>query len=257
MEAKNGLTVVWYDNHGVKSANETPSDEALKQAVRKSLDQDSRLVANEVAIRASFGDVTLDGPVYSPYEKGIAEQDAKNVIGVAWVTNNLFVRAEQRADWAIEDDVHFNLNTDAVTEGFGLGASVNNGTATLTGKVHSWSQWWHAYDVASRVRGVKVVINNISVAETNNTNGTNWANDTYLVKAIKARLRTSWTTWWVLGNINVTVRNGVAPLEGNVSTWNEREEAGHLALHTIGISEVDNRLSVKGVAYPWDERHVK
>ena len=65
MEVKNGLSVEWYDNRGVKSANQTPSDEALKQAVRNSLDQDSRLVANEIAIRTYFGEVTLDGSVYS------------------------------------------------------------------------------------------------------------------------------------------------------------------------------------------------
>ena len=90
-------SVEWYDNRGVKPANPTPSDETLKQAVRNSLDQDSRLVANEIAIRTYYGDVTLDGSVYSHYEKGIAEEDAKNVVGVAWVTNNLFVRADQRA----------------------------------------------------------------------------------------------------------------------------------------------------------------
>ena len=65
MDVKNGLTVQWYDNRGVKSANTTPSDDALKQAVRKSLDQDSRIVANEITIRAFFGEVTLDGSVYS------------------------------------------------------------------------------------------------------------------------------------------------------------------------------------------------
>jgi len=257
MDVKNGVTVQWYDNHGVKSANTTPSDDALQQAVRKSLDQDSRIVANEITIRAFLGEVTLDGSVYAHYEKRIAEQDAKNVVGVAWVTDNLSVRADQREDWAIEDDVHFNLNTDAVTQGFGLGVSINNGIATLTGKVHSWSQCWHAYDVASRVLGVKAVINNITVAEANYTNGTNWKKDADLVKSIKSRLRSDWGTWWALNKINVTVRNGVATLEGNVGTWTVRQEAGDLAVNTIGISEVDNRLTVEGVAYPWDEHHFK
>ena len=257
MDVKNGLTVEWYDNHGVKTASAMPSDEALKQALRQSLDQDSRILANAIAIRTDFGDVTLDGSVYSHYEKKIAEQDAKNVVGVGWVTNNLSVRADQRSDWAIGDDIRFNLNTDAVTEGFGLGASVNNGAVTLTGTVHSWSQSWHAYDVASGVRGVKAVIDNLTVSEANNANGTNWKGDADLVKAVKAKLRTSWTTWWVLSKINVTVRNGVATLEGDVGTWKERQEAGDLALHTIGISEVDNRLTAQGFAYHWDEHHFR
>jgi len=127
----------------------------------------------------------------------------------------------------------------------------------LTGKVQLWSQWWHAYDVASRVRGVKVVVDNITISEANNTNGTNWKKDADLVKSIKSRLRSDWTTWWVVDKINVTIRNGAATLEGNVNTWKERQEAGDLALHTFGISEVDNRLTVKGFAYLWDEHHFK
>ena len=256
-DVRNDLAVTWYENRGVKFEIPTPSDEALQQTVRKSLDQDGRLVANEITIRTSFGEVTLDGSVYSDYEKGIAEQDAKDVVGVAWARNNLCVRADQRADWAIADDVQFNLNTDAVTEGFGLVTSVRNGIVTLTGTVHSWYECSHAYDVAARVRGEKAIINNIIVSEANYTNGTSWKKDADAVKSIKSRLRGDWTTWWVLDKINVTVRNGVATLEGNVNTWKERQEAGDLALHTFGISEVDNRLNVKGVAYPWDEHHYK
>ena len=105
--------------------------------------------------------------------------------------------------------------------------------------------------------GVKAVNDNITVSEANYTNGTNWKYDADLAKAVKARLRIDWGTWWALKEINVTVRNGVATLEGNVNTWTVRQEAGDLALHTIGISEVDNRLTVKGVAYSWDEHHFK
>jgi osmotically-inducible protein OsmY len=253
----NGLNVEWYENKGVKTENITPTDDALKQTVRKLIDKDSRLVADDISIRTSFGQVTLDGTVGSHYEKGIAEQDAKNVIGVGWVRSNLTVRADQRDDWAIQGDIDFNLDTDAVTDGFDLNTNVKKGIVTLTGKVHSWYQWSHAYDVASRVRGVKAVIDNISVSEAYDSNGTNWRRDADLVKSIKSRLRADWTTWWVTDKITVSVRNGVATLEGDINTWKEFQEAGEQTLHTFGISEVDNRLTVKGVAYPWDEHHYK
>lgn len=144
-DVKNALRVQWYDNRSsVRTANTTPSDAALKQTVRKALDRDSRLVANEIAIRTNFGEVTLDGSVGNHYEKAIAEQDTKDVVGVAWVTNNLFVRPDQREDWAIKDDIHFNLKTDAVTRELGLDASVDSGVVTLTGKVPTWYQRSHA-----------------------------------------------------------------------------------------------------------------
>ena len=255
--ATNGLTVKWYENHGVKTVNVTPSDDSVKQAVRQSLDQDSRVSASDVTVRTSLGTVTLDGSVYSHYEKTIAEQDAKNVIGVGWVNNNLSVKADQREDLAIEGDIDFNLDTDAGTEGFGLVARVKNGTVTLTGTVDSWYQRSHAYDVASRVRGVKAVIDNITVSEANHTNGTSWKKDADLVKSIKSRLRSSWTTSFVADKINITVRNGVATMVGDVNSWKERQEAGDRALNMYGISEVDNRLTVNGIAYPWDEHHFK
>ncbi len=251
------LTVDWFDNRGVKTRIPIPSDEDVKLAVRKSLDQDSRLAGAAIEVRTSFGEVILDGSVYSNYDRGIAEQDAKNVIGVAWVRNNLVARGDRREDWAIEDDVAFNLETDGIVDGFGLGSSVRNGVVTLTGQVNSWYQWSHASDVASRVRGVKSVIDNITVSEANGTNGTQWRRDADLVKLIKSRIRNDWVTWWITNDINVNVRNGVATLEGNVNSWKERVEAGDCALATPGISEVDNRLTVKGVAYPWDEHQIK
>jgi osmotically-inducible protein OsmY len=245
----NELTVTWYENHGVRDGQTTPSDGELQVALRKTLDQDSRVRANNIALRVLHGHVTLDGSVYSHYERDVAERDAKNVVGVVWVTNHLFAQVDRREDWAIENDIRFNLKTDFVTDDFDLDVSVRDGTATLTGTVDTWYERAHAYDVVSRVRGVKTVHNSIRVSSSS------WKKDAELVTSIKSRLKGDWTTWWVLDKINVTVKDGVATLEGDVNSWDQRHKAGELALHTAGISEVDNRLTVKGVGYPWDEHH--
>ena len=246
---ENDLTVKWYENHGVRKQKTVPSDSDLKATVRKALDYDSRLNAADITLRVSFGHVTLDGFVYSHYEQNIAVQDTKNVVGVAWVTNNLFARVDKRADWEIAGDIDFNLDTDALTEGFNLVVTVKDGIATLSGNVHTWYERSHAYDVASRVRGVKRVINTITVSTDE------WKKNVELVKTIKGRLKSNWTTWWVSNKINVTVEDGVATLEGDVNSWKQRLKADDIAQHTAGISGVDNRISVKGVEYPWDEYH--
>jgi len=246
---ENDLTVKWYENHGVRKQKTVPSDSDLKATVRKALDYDSRLNAADITLRVSFGHVTLDGFVYNHYEQNIAVQDTKNVVGVAWVTNNLFARVDKRADWEIAGDIDFNLDTDALTEGFNLVVTVKDGIATLSGNVHTWYERSHAYDVASRVRGVKRVINTITVSTDE------WKKNVELVKTIKGRLKSNWTTWWVSNKINVTVEDGVATLEGDVNSWKQRLKADDIAQHTAGISGVDNRISVKGVEYPWDEYH--
>jgi osmotically-inducible protein OsmY len=195
--------------------------------------------------------VTLDGSVAGFYQRHTAEQDVRDVVGVGWVTNNLFVRVDKREDWAIRDDVDFNLNTDFILEGFDLDAKVRNGVVTLFGSVHNWYEQTHAGNAASRVRGVKKVINDTKV---------DWGrsySDAALAKKIKSRLEWNWTTYWVHNKIDVIVQNGVAILTGDVNTWSERREADRVAFHTEGIWEVDNQLTVDGYDYPWDEWHYK
>jgi osmotically-inducible protein OsmY len=122
---------------------------------------------------------------------------------------------------------------------------------TLFGSVHDGYQKTHAGIVASRVRGVKKVINDIKV---------DWErsySDAALTKKIKSRLKWNWSTYWVHNKIHVTVENGVAILTGDVNIWSERIEAGRVAFHTEGIWEVDNQLTVEGFDYPWDEWHYK
>lgn len=247
LEIKNNLSIEWYDEDGVREDRKWLSEEELAGVVRKALNQDSRLAAYDITVVAQYGHVTLDGVVSTHYEKRIAEKDARNVVGVAWVTNNLITRIDQREDWAIEGDIDFNLSTDAVLKPFDVSATVVNGTVTLTGVVHTWYQKIHAYDVASRVLGVKNVVNKVVI------NREKWKTDAELVKAVKSRLKKDWKTWWISNKINVTVKDFVATLEGDVHTWAQRNKAGELALHTTGIRKVDNRLTVKGFEYPWDE----
>ena len=58
-------------------------------------------------------------------------------------------------------------------------------------------------------------------------------------------------------NIKVKVKDGVAIMTGDVDTWAERREAGRVAFMTQQVWEVDNRITVNGFDYPWDEYHFK
>lgn len=247
----NKLKIQWWEKRGVREIKPRLSDSDLKKAVRAELDQDSRVDASDITIEATAGYVILNGSVFSNYQKRIAEQDARDVVGVGWVTNNLFSRVDKREDWAIQDDVDFNLNTDSVLEGFDIDTKVNNEVVTLSGNVHTWYEKFHAGDVASRVKGVKKVINNITAQRTS------LKRNAELIRTIKKRLTWNWTTFSVRDRINVDVYNGVATLTGDVDTWSERREAGHVALLTDGILTVDNMLTVKGYDYPWDEWYLK
>jgi osmotically-inducible protein OsmY len=248
---ENHLKVEWWENLGVRKKTPTPSADALKKTVQATLDRDTRVDELDISIKASYGHVTLDGSVPDRYQKRVAGQDARDVVGVGWVTNNLFVLADRREDWAIRDDVEFNINTDYSLDGFDIGVKVKDAVVTLSGSTHTWYEKLHAEDLAVRVRGVKRVIDTIKV---------DWDrrySDAALAKEVKSRLKWNWTTHPVYDKIDVTVKNGVAILDGEVNRWSERREADHVALNTEGVWTVDNRLTVHGYDYPWEEWHTK
>ncbi len=223
------------------------SGEKLKEAVATVLKLDGRINATRITVAANYGHVTLDGSVDNAYEKRLAEQDAKDVIGVAWVSNNLVLSTPKRSDAFIRDDVNFNLNTDYLLDGVAIAVRVNRGVVTLSGQVHNWYQKTRAEEIAEKVKGVKQVINHLRVyRETSKS-------DQELTREVKKRLKWNWNTWWVHDKINVEVVNGVAILTGDVDTWSERKEAARVAFHTKGIWEVDNRLTVNGFSYKWDK----
>lgn len=222
-----------------------------KKTVLAELIQDTRVNASAITVRATRGHVTLDGSVKNTYEKNIAEKDTNDVVGVGFVTNNLSVHTETRSDKFIQEDVGFNLDTDYILEGFDIDTKVKDDVVTLSGEVHTIYQKSHARDVATSVNGVKKVINRIAVHRTS------WKTDAELANEIKNRLKLNWITCVVSDNIDVSVKKGCATLTGNVDTWLQRREAGSVAFFTEDISEVDNRITVKGHEYPWDEWHKK
>ncbi|MEJ2207265.1 MAG: BON domain-containing protein [Gemmatimonadota bacterium] len=227
------------------------SDDALVKAIREELAEDVRVDASEIEPRASDGEVTLEGSVTNLAQKRTAEQDARDVVGVAWVTNDLFVKTEQPEDWIIRDDVDFNLDTDSTLAPFDLESSVKDGVVTLTGRVHDGSQKSHATDVAGRVRAVRLVVNEIRVQPETGTITEN--SDATLARAIRDSFRRNWTTSRVADRIRVDVEDGVATLTGDLDTWDERLEAGSVALRTEGVWKVQNRLTVKGYDYEWEK----
>jgi len=95
----NELRVHPWKNRGVRKQAATPDNEKLKRDVLLTLRQDPRVNALEIEVTAGLGHITLDGTVNSHWEIRKAEEDARNVVGVANVTNNLVATVDNREDW--------------------------------------------------------------------------------------------------------------------------------------------------------------
>jgi hyperosmotically inducible protein len=69
------------------------------------------------------------------------------------------------SDGVISDQVMIKLSSDPVVKGGGLHADVKDGVVTLSGSVAEQRQKDKAGKIAKGVKGVKSVVNNISVAK--------------------------------------------------------------------------------------------
>ena len=192
--------------------------------------------ASEIEAQASDGEVTLEGSVTDHAQKRIAEQDARDVVGVAWVTNNLFVKTDQPEDWTIRDDVDFNLKTDSVLAPFDLESRVKDGVVTLAGRVHDWSEQVRARPTSPDAFGLcREVVNEIRVQPATGTITKH--SDATVAKEIRDSFRRHWATSRVADRIRVGVKDGVATLTGDLDTWDERLEAGRRRVRHRGCVE--------------------
>lgn len=248
-EVKNLLRVGPLKKEGSRQKKVQPSDISIKKALKALFNQDTRIYSCDIRETVSNGHVILEGSIRNFNNKRIAEQDAHNIWGVREVTNNLKIYSEKSGDEYVRDDIYANFRTDYLLENFDVAVKVKDSIVTLSGEVHTLFQKYHAEDVAARIRGVKNVVNRITISET----GSKKYNDTTVARIIRERIRWNSITCPVFGNIMATVKNGTATLIGDVNVRSERIEAGRIAFRTEGISRVDNKLTVQGYKSPSDE----
>lgn len=145
------------------------SDPKIEERVRKALLRDPYVEKNEITVQVFNGIVKLYGTVDSSFEKRRAEEAASRVKGVVAVTNNLLVSRGYEIpvtdpyldpwerdglrpytyhppypltrDELIKKDIEDELWWSPFVDLSDINVSVDNGVATLTGTVQSWSEY--------------------------------------------------------------------------------------------------------------------
>jgi len=137
--------------------------------IRNSLDQ-AGLKDVSVSQDRDKGVVTLMGTTPNEGDKGQAESIAKSIASSEVISNEIAVRppADDTAKEAQSDtDKGIEKNLDAVLVRHKLNNDVKydvkNGVVTLNGEVHSKSERAGAEKLASHVRNVKQVVNELEV----------------------------------------------------------------------------------------------
>jgi hyperosmotically inducible protein len=132
-----------------------------------------------------------------------------------------------------------------------LKVSVENGKATLTGKVEEDVNKDLAKQIALGVNGIKDVDNQIVVqadyvppAQSSSRGYGEAIDDATITAAVKSKL--IWSKHTDGFTTNVETKSGKVILTGAADNTADKDLAGHLAMHTRGVASVDNRLVVDG-----------
>ena len=229
------------------TANLTETDLRVRDAVMRQLDWDPEVDASAVGVAAKNRSVTLSGFIDSYAGKLAAERAAKRVHGVRAVANDVDVRLRfERTDPDIARDAARALELRS-TIPEGVQVVVHSGHVTLTGKVDWLYQKQSAENAVRHIRGVRGVLNHISVAPRVAVGDVRHR----IVKALHQNADVD------ARHITVTVAGDTATLTGAIGTWLQRESAVRAAANAPGIAQVDNRIIVQSFhdskMDDWDE----
>jgi osmotically-inducible protein OsmY len=239
------------------------TDDEIKKIVKNTFLYDPRLVSFNPDVSVNNGFVTLIGEVTDLQAKRAAENDARNVVGVFGVTNNLKVRPLNIPDDSeLEAEIVKGIHRNPIIEKWNIDVNANNGIVSLSGSVGTYFEKAQAENVAANTKGVVDVWNNIDVTYDYSYNYKyydyyDWnsyfpplfdikrlslLSDTEIKNNIESELW--WSPYVREDDVEVTVKNGTAILEGTVETRREKVNAEINAIEG-GAIEVDNNLVVQ------------
>jgi hyperosmotically inducible periplasmic protein len=205
--------------------------------------QDKKEFRNVQAVTED-GIVTLTGNVELFQQKLDAAKKVRKVNQVQGVRNLIEV-SSVASDEQIADKLQRKVNYDRV--GFDarfnyVAVSVNDGVATLSGLTRTDIARNDAANLATRMPGVKDVINNITVAPPSPYD------DDIRIRAARAIYRDPMLSRYALdpvGPIRIVVDRGQLCLYGTVATQTEKQVAGIRAGQVFGAFNVQNNLVVE------------
>jgi osmotically-inducible protein OsmY len=151
-----------------------------------------------------------------------------------------------RTDSQIQKDIIDELKWEPSLQDEDIGVAVRDGVVTLAGFVDSYANKWRAERVASRVKGVKALANDLEVKLPTSSSRP----DPDIARAAVDALK--WNILVPNDRIKVKVEKGWLTLEGDVD-WNfQREEAERSVRYLTGVLGVTNLVTVRARPTPSD-----
>jgi osmotically-inducible protein OsmY len=151
-----------------------------------------------------------------------------------------------RSDSEIQKDVTEELKWEPSLRDDDIAIGVRDGVVTLAGFVDSYTEKWTAERVASRVKGVRAIANDLEVKLPSSSQRP----DPEIAHAALDALK--WNISVPTDRIKVKVEKGWLTLEGDVDWYYQREAADRTVRQLTGIRGVSNLVSVRARPTPSD-----
>jgi osmotically-inducible protein OsmY len=212
------------------------TDSEIHRDVLEELKWDPRVDETDMGIEVDGGAVTLTGTVTSWAKRQAALEATRRVAGVLDVANDIIVKTPgglTRTDTEIAQAVRQTLQWDVFVPDQQITSIVTNGCVTLEGTVDRLIERDDAERAVRNLTGVTSVINRITVKKPSEI-------DEKVERAIERALERRAERQ--ARRIRVTVRDGVATLSGNVTSWAERRALLGAAKATRGVRDVKDEL---------------
>lgn len=211
------------------------TDSQLQHDVLEELKFTPEVDHSHIGVAAKNGIVTLTGFVPNYLQKSAAERAAARVRGVKAIAEEIEVRFAsdpKTSDAEIAERILSMIEWDVSLAADKIKVKVEKGWVTLTGTVDWNFQRDAARRAASRITGVKSVLNNIAVTH----KPTSFDVREKIVAALKRSSAID------ARNIDISVDGGAVKLKGEVHGWNERRIAEQAAWSVPGVTRVQDEI---------------
>jgi osmotically-inducible protein OsmY len=214
------------------------SDKQITENVFQALLWDARVSPARIDVETVNGQVTLTGTVDNFHKKWSAIDHAMRVANVVKVLDQIKVQPTDSVDdETLRRHIEDALSNDSRLAQTHISCSVENGSVSLQGNVHSFYQRVAAEESSRWVKGVVNVINKIEVVPRSS------GYDEQIRRRIKELIDQNIKTR--TNGIDVKAQNGIVLLSGHVQSYVNKVYAETLASMVSNVSHVQNELIIK------------
>lgn len=213
-------------------------DERIREDVEAELDYEPSLDSTAIVVEVSDGIITLTGTVPAWCDRRRAEYAAMRVMGARAVANELVVPVNGGFELSEAADLARGvievLKLNVLVPSASVHASICNGVVVIDGEVEWEYQRKAAEDALSCLRGVRGVVNDITVRPS------------VKASAVGTKVRAAFLRNATLRPAEVRIRanHGRVVLTGHVCSWGEKRLAARVAWSVPGVTWVADEIEV-------------